>query len=263
MGFKQGRSRETSCQASAAESISSLHIRLSRILGSHNFTPSIYAFQLEHIIKKWLSVAIRLQNPPEIALDASETNRTLVHSASNQPWHPPQSRHPTKDQPSAVQSCSSSSPASSSLRLRSSSSSARIPAEKANRAPLRLPQPRNDNQFEPKKKTDSSEPVFSISTQHLNTLEGRAVAKTTNYREAFKTTARFTGIAVGWSSRVPGVKRYWLTAFRTLRSITGLTDCTIFRSVGLPLGSTVIETTAVLSNEVVGAKSESDSTATV
>jgi len=170
MGFKQGRSRETSCQASAAESISSLHIRLSRILGSHNFTPSIYAFQLEHIIKKWLSVAIRLQNPPEMALDASERNRTFVHSAFciQHSWHPPQSRRPTKDQPSAVQSCSSSSPASLSHRLLSFSSSDRIPLAEANKARLQLPQPRNnDHSCHKKRQTPESLPFLFKPTSKI------------------------------------------------------------------------------------------------
>src|SRR5260370_33458049 len=99
---------------------------------------------------------------------------------------------------------------------------------------------------------------------------GRALRRPQRQKQCFdwpevcRITARLTGTLGGAPSRVPGVKRYWLTAARTLWSITGPSDRTIFRSDGLPVASTVISTTVFLSKaKPVGIQLESDSIATV
>src|ERR1700722_15912469 len=58
---------------------------------------------------------------------------------------------------------------------------------------------------------------------------------------------RLTPMGAAWLLTVAGVKRYWLTAARTLLSRSSPADLTIFTSVGLPVASTVIETSAVRS----------------
>src|SRR6266702_3371844 len=64
------------------------------------------------------------------------------------------------------------------------------------------------------------------------------------YRSALRTTiSRFRGTAVGSWFRVPGLKRYWLTAARTFLSISAPADRMIFRSDGTPFVSTSMATT--------------------
>ena len=75
-----------------------------------------------------------------------------------------------------------------------------------------------------------------------------------NWRSA---TSRLRGVAMGWLLTMPGVKRYWLTAARTLASTPAPADLTILRSDGLPVLSTIIahNDLAVIVEQASGARS--------
>src|ERR1700733_1255176 len=77
------------------------------------------------------------------------------------------------------------------------------------------------------------------------------------------TTSKLRGEAMGWLLTMPGEKRYWLTAARTLASTPGPADLMIFRSEGLPVLSTIIPTTTLVSSLSRRAVLESATTSTL
>src|SRR5216683_1570317 len=101
------------------------------------------------------------------------------------------------------------------------------------------------------KKTDSKESAYIMPIASIIDLAHglRPVSRSCDvapapYRSPLSMTiSRFSGTGVGSWFRVPGLKRYWLTAARTFLSISAPTDRMIFRSEGTPFASTSMATT--------------------